>query len=71
MCDECNSEFEIKYPNKLIGNQKNKVNIFEDNLETIFSSRTFCLYEDIEYLKKLGLQKSTMLNFIIQFTYQY
>ena len=50
-------EFEIKYDNHLIGNQKNKVNIFEDNLNDIFSSRTFCLYEDIEKLKKLNLGK--------------
>ena len=50
-------EFEIKYDNHLIGNQKNKINIFEDNLNDIFSSRTFCLYEDIEKLKKLNLGK--------------
>ena len=50
-------EFEIKYDNHLIGNQKNRVNIFEDNLNDIFSSRTFCLYEDIEKLKKLNLGK--------------
>ncbi len=50
-------EFEIKYKNKLIGKQKNKVNIFEDDLNNIFNSRTFCLYEDIEKLKKLNLGK--------------
>ena len=48
-------EFEIKYNNKVIKNQKNKVNIFEDDLIDIFNSRTFCLYEDIEKLKKLNL----------------
>ena len=48
-------EFEIKYNNKVIKNQKNKVNIFEDNLIDIFNSRTFCLYKDIEKLKKLNL----------------
>ncbi len=41
-------EFEIKYKNKIIGSQKNKVNIFEENLFDIFNSRTFCLYDDIE-----------------------
>ena len=46
-------EFEIKYKNKIIDTQKNKINIFEDNLENIFNSRTFCLYEDIEKLKKI------------------
>ena len=54
-------EFEIKYKNKLINTQKNKVNIFEENLEDIFNSRTFCLYEDIEKLKKLNLGKGGSL----------
>ncbi len=54
-------EFEIKYQNKLIGNQKNKVNVFEDNLNNIYNSRTFCLYEDIEKLKKLNLGKGGSL----------
>ena len=50
-------EFEIKYNNQLIGEQKNKINIFEDDLKVIFNSRTFCLYEDIEKLKKMNLGK--------------
>jgi len=50
-------EFEIKYDNQLIGEQNNKINIFENNLSDIFNSRTFCLYEDIERLKKLNLGK--------------
>ena len=54
-------EFEIKYKNKIIDTQKNKINIFEDNLENIFNSRTFCLYEDIEKLKKLNLGKGGSL----------
>ena len=54
-------EFEIKYDNKLISNQKNKINIFEDDLTDIYNSRTFCLYEDIEKLKKLDLGKGGSL----------
>ncbi len=54
-------EFEINYKNQMIQNQKNKVNIFEDNLEDIYNSRTFCLYEDIEKLKKAGLGKGGSL----------
>ena len=54
-------EFEINYKNQLIKNQKNKINVFEDNLDEIFNSRTFCLYEDIEKLKKLGLGKGGSL----------
>ncbi len=54
-------DFEINYKNQIIKNQKNKVNIFEDRLEDIFDSRTFCLHEDIEKLKKLGLGKGGSL----------
>ena len=54
-------EFELKYKNKIIQNQKNKINIFEDNLDDIFNSRTFCLYEDIEKLQKLNLGKGGSL----------
>ena len=34
-------DFEINYENKLIKKQKNKVNIFEDELNDILNSRTF------------------------------
>ncbi len=54
-------EFEINYENPLIKSQKNKINVFEDNLENIYNSRTFCLYEDIEKLKKIGLGKGGSL----------
>ena len=54
-------DFEIKYDNKVINNQRNKINIFEEDLSDIFSSRTFCLYEDIEKLKKIGLGKGGSL----------
>ena len=52
-----NIDFEIKYKNKVINTQSNKLNVFEDELDDIFNSRTFCLYQDIEKLKKLGLGK--------------
>ena len=54
-------EFQIKYKNSLIGDQKNKINVFEDNLDDIYNSRTFCLYEDIKKLKKLNLGKGGSL----------
>ena len=54
-------DFELKYQNNLIANQKNKVNVYEDDLKDIFNSRTFCLYEDIEAIKKLGLAKGGSL----------
>ena len=55
-------DFELKYENKIIGNQKNKINVYEDNLEDIYNSRTFCLYEDIELIKKKGLAKGGSLD---------
>ena len=55
-------EFEIKYNNKLINTQKNKISVFETDLEDIYNSRTFCLYEDIEKLKKLDLGKGGNLD---------
>ena len=54
-------EFEINYQNKVIKKQKNKISVFEDNLDDIFNSRTFCLYEDIEKLQKIGLGKGGSL----------
>ena len=53
--------FELKYENTLIGNQKNKINVYEDDLKDIFESRTFCLYEDIEKIKENGLAKGGSL----------
>ncbi len=55
-------DFEIKYSNSLIGNQKNKINVYENNLSDIYSSRTFCLYEDVENLRKMGLAKGGSLD---------
>ena len=55
-------DFELKYQNSLIGNQRNKVNVYEDDLSEIFNSRTFCLFEDIEAIKKIGLAKGGSLD---------
>tara|TARA_B100000586_G_C20095073_1_gene422010 strand:- start:738 stop:1658 length:921 start_codon:yes stop_codon:yes gene_type:complete len=54
-------DFEIKYENSLIGTQRNIINIFEDDLTDIYNSRTFCLYEDVEKLKKMGFAKGGSL----------
>ena len=48
-------DFEIKYQNKMIGTQRNVVKVYEDDLEEIFNSRTFCLYEDVAKLQSMGL----------------
>ena len=40
---------------------KNLVDIFNDNLENIYTSRTFCFLKDVEKIKKLGLAKGGSL----------
>ena len=54
-------DFEINFNNPLIGKQSNKINVYEDDLSDIYSSRTFCLYEDIKKLKEMGLAKGGSL----------
>ena len=55
-------DFELKYENAIIGNQRNKINLYEDNLTDIFNSRTFCLYDDIENIKSKGLAQGGSLD---------
>ena len=54
-------DFELKYKNEIIGNQRNKVKVYEDDLRDIYNSRTYCLFEDIEIIKKRGLAKGGSL----------
>ena len=54
-------DFELKYKNKIIGNQRNKVKVYEDDLTDVYNSRTYCLYEDIELIRKNGLAKGGSL----------
>ncbi len=54
-------DFELKYENSIIGNQRNKFKIYEDDLTDIYNSRTYCLFEDIELIKKKGLAKGGSL----------
>ena len=54
-------DFELKYKNEIIKNQRNKVKVYEDDLTDVFNSRTFCLFEDIEMIKKKGLAKGGSL----------
>jgi len=55
-------DFELKYENETIGTQRNLVKVFETDLSDIYNSRTFCLFEDIEKLKKMGLAKGGKLD---------
>ena len=54
--------FELNYSNNVIGKQKNTVNFSGENLEDIYTSRTFCLFDDIEKIKNIGLAKGGSLN---------
>ena len=55
-------DFELKYENIAIGNQKNVIQVYEDDLSDVFNSRTFCLFEDIEKLRSIGLAKGGTLD---------
>jgi len=55
-------DFEIKYKQNSILNQRNNKNIYMDDLTDIFNSRTFCLFEDVEKLKKMGLAQGGSLD---------
>ena len=57
-----NIDFALKFKNKIIGNQRNKFKIYEDDLTDVYNSRTFCLFEDIECIKKKGLAKGGSLD---------
>ena len=55
-------DFELKYENDLIGTQRNSIKVFESDLTDIYNSRTFCLFEDIDKLKEMGLAKGGKLS---------
>ena len=55
-------DFELRFKNEIIGNQRNKVKVYEDDLTDVYNSRTFCLFEDIEFIKKNGLAKGGSLD---------
>jgi len=55
-------DFELKYTNEIIGTQRNLIKVFESDLSDIYNSRTFCLFEDIEKLKEMGLAKGGSLD---------
>ncbi len=55
-------DFQLDYENQLIGKQKNIVDFQKDDLKDVSVSRTFCLFEDIERIKKAGLAKGGSLD---------
>ena len=58
-------DFQLDYENKIIGNQKNNINFQKDNLDDVVNSRTFCLFKDIENIKKIGLAKGGSLENVV------
>jgi UDP-3-O-[3-hydroxymyristoyl] N-acetylglucosamine deacetylase len=55
-------DFQLVYSNEVIGTQSNQINFADANLTEVYSSRTFCLFEDVEKIKKIGLAKGGSLD---------
>ena len=54
-------DFEIVYDNPLIRTRRKEFKLNKDKLNEIYNSRTFCLYEDIDFIKSQGLAKGGSL----------
>ena len=54
-------DFEIVYKNPLIRTRKKEFKYSNDDLTSIYNSRTFCLYEDIDQIRSQGLAKGGSL----------
>ena len=54
-------DFEIIYENPLIRTRKKEFRLSKTDLTDIYNSRTFCLYEDIDFIKSQGLAKGGSL----------
>ena len=53
--------FELVYENEVIGTQSNQIDFADKDLTNVYTSRTFCLFEDVEKIKKIGLAKGGSL----------
>ena len=54
-------DFEIVYKNPLIRTRRKEFKLSKGNLDSIYNSKTFCLYEDIDQIKSQGLAKGGSL----------
>ena len=54
-------DFEIVYKNPLIRTRRHEFKLSNGDLTSIYNSRTFCLYEDIDHIRSLGLAKGGSL----------
>ena len=57
-----NVDFQLVYSNNVIGRQRNQINFSDKDLFNVYTSRTFCLFEDVEQIKKIGLAKGGSLD---------
>ena len=55
-------DFEIIFNNPLIRTRRKEFKFSNDDLTEIYNSRTFCLYEDIDNIKRMGLAKGGSLD---------
>ena len=55
-------DFELIYENPLIRRRRKEFKLSNGDLAAIYNSRTFCLYEDIDNIKKMGLAKGGSLD---------
>ena len=55
-------DFEVVYKNPLIRTRRQEFKLSSGDLTSIYNSRTFCLYEDIDQIKSLGLAKGGTLD---------
>ena len=55
-------DFEIKFNNPLIRTRRKEFRLSNNDLTPIYNSRTFCLYEDIDNIKRMGLAKGGSLD---------
>ena len=54
-------DFEIVYKNPLIRTRRKKFKFSNGDLASIYNSKTFCLYEDIDHIRRQGLAKGGSL----------
>ncbi len=55
-------DFELIYKNPLIRTRRKEFKLSSTDLGAIYNSRTFCLYEDIDNIKRMGLAKGGSLD---------
>ena len=61
LADDLIIDFEIVYKNPLIRTRRKEFKLSNGDLTSIYNSKTFCLYEDIDQIKSQGLAKGGSL----------